>query len=416
MSRVHVFTSAAFNYIPKARLLFGALRNYHPEWVLHLALGDEPHPEFRLADEPFDEIMPIAELGIPDWRGWAFCHSIVELCTAIKPFALQQLLRREGCEKVLYFDPDIVAFSRLDDLLATLDDANVVLTPHLADPETDLQAVIDNEICSLRHGVYNLGFIGVRGSDEGLRFADWWGRRAYHFCRDDIPNGLFTDQRWIDLVPAFFEGVAIMRSRRHNVAVWNITARDLSGSIETGLSVDGDPLGFYHFTGFDSGAHLGMANKYAGNSPAVFELIKWYEAQTEKQGRDPIAQVHWAYEAFSNGERITPAQRIIYRERVDLQAAFPDPFDAAGYLQWWRTYAPKEYPVLFDRARAADELRRLASALTPGFCAGVRPMQNRTLASRWSAMRASPIRTIRRGWEILRTGGAGVRVHGRGGA
>ena len=46
--RVHVFTSAAFNYIPKARLLFEALRKHHPEWVLHLALGDEPHPEFKL--------------------------------------------------------------------------------------------------------------------------------------------------------------------------------------------------------------------------------------------------------------------------------------------------------------------------------------------------------------------------------
>jgi hypothetical protein len=415
MSGVHVFTSAACNYIPKARLLFAALRKHHPEWLLHLALGDEPHPEFRLADEPFDDIMPIAELGIPEWRGWAFCHSVVELCTAIKPFALQQLLRK-GCEKVLYFDPDIVTFSRLDDLLAALDHANIVLTPHLTDPETNLQAVIDNEICSLRHGIYNLGFIGVRASDEGLRFADWWACRAYHFCRDDIPNGLFTDQRWIDLVPAFFEGVAVMRGRRHNVATWNITARDLSGSIETGLSVDGEPLGFYHFTGFDSGAHLGAAKKYASSSPAVFELIKWYHGQTEKLGRDPIARVRWAYETFSNGERITSAQRIVYRERVDLQAAFPDPFDVAGYLQWWRTYAPKEHPELFDRAKAADALRRLTSALTPGFCAGARPVQNRHLAGLSLVAGNSAIRTIRRGWELLCTGRPGARVRRRDGA
>ena len=294
----------------------------------------------------------------------------MELCTAIKPFALQSLLRREGCEKVLYFDPDIVAFSRLDDLLSSLGDANIVLTPHLANPETDLPAIIENEINCLKYGIYNLGFIGVSASDEGIRFAEWWARRAYHFCRDNIPNGLFTDQRWIDLVPAFFEGVAVMRSRRHNVAAWNISRRDVSGSVGTGLSVDGDPLGFYHFTGFDSGAHLGMANKYAGNSPAVFELIKWYEGQTKKLSRDPIARIPWAYATFTNGEKISPAHRIVYRDRIDLQAAFPDPFDASGYLQWWKKHAIKEYPQLLDPATAADELQRMAGLLTPGYCAG----------------------------------------------
>jgi hypothetical protein len=411
MSRVHVFSSAAFNYIPKARLLFNSLRKYHPDWVLHLALGDEPHPEFRLANEPFDELTSIAELGIPHWRSWAFCHSIVELCTAIKPFALQQLLRREGCEKVLFFDPDIVVFSELDDLIAALDEANIVLTPHLTDPESDLEAIIDNEICSLRHGVYNLGFIGIKASDEGLQFADWWGRRAYHFCRDDIPNGLFTDQRWIDLVPAFFEGVAIMRSRRHNVAVWNITARQLSGDIGTGFFIDGMPLGFYHFTGFDSGAHFGMAKKYAGRSPAVFKLIKWYRANINKMSRDPIAQVPWAYETFSNGEKIIPAQRIVYRERADLQIAFPEPFDAGGYLKWWRIHAPKEYPELFDQRAAADTaLRQLTSAVTPGFCGAGYRVRQQGFAKLWSAIRNSPVQTMTRGWQILR---AGAGFHGR---
>src|SRR5262249_36567464 len=149
------------------------------------------------------------------------------------------------------------------------------------------------------------------------------------------------------------------------VAAWNLSARHLSGNTETGLSVGSEPLGFYHFTGFDSGAHLGMAKKYR-SSPAVLDLLKWYGRQTEKLGRDPIARARWAYDTFSNGEKITPVQRIVYRQRVDLQAAFPDPFDVSGYLQWWRTDAPKEHPELFDRAKAGDALRRLTSPLTPG--------------------------------------------------
>jgi hypothetical protein len=101
-------TSAAFNYIPKALLLFDSLRKHHPEWVLHLALGDALHPELDLRREAFDSVIPLAELNIPSWRGWTFCHTVVELCTAIKPFALQRLLQDDNCEKVFYFDPDIV--------------------------------------------------------------------------------------------------------------------------------------------------------------------------------------------------------------------------------------------------------------------------------------------------------------------
>ena len=63
---------------------------------------------------------------------------------------LQQLLARDDCEAVLYFDPDIVLFSRLDDLVERLRSANLVLTPHQTKPETTVQRIIDNEIGSLK--------------------------------------------------------------------------------------------------------------------------------------------------------------------------------------------------------------------------------------------------------------------------
>jgi hypothetical protein len=400
---VHVFTSAAFNYIPKARLLFDSLRRHHPEWVLHLALGDALHPEFDLSAETFDSIMPLAELNIPNWRAWAFCHTIVELCTAIKPFALQRLLQQNDCEKVFYFDPDIVLFSRVDDIVAALDDGNICLTPHLTTPEDTLQAIIDNEICSLQHGIYNLGFIGVRVSEEGGRFADWWANRAYHFCRDDIPHGLFTDQRWIDLVPALFEGVAIIRNSRHNVAPWNISRRSLAGKLPDGLCVDGEPLGFYHFTGLDSGAHLGMSSRYAASNSSVFDLITWYIRRTQELGRDPIAAVRWAYETYSNGEKIVPAQRIVYRERIDLQKAFADPFDANGFLAWWNTYGKIAYPKLFE-SQAGIETLSSSFALTPGFQGGIVMNGQRPIAAYLPPVPRSPKQTLQRLWEIIRNG------------
>jgi len=345
------FTSAAANYLPKARLLFRSLRRFHPDARLVLALPDAVPDWLDLDAEPFDEVMDLRRLGIPDAHRWAFQHSIVELATAIKPFFIKDLLASEDVDSVLYFDPDMVLFSNLDDILERLDAENLVLTPHQTRPEQTIAAIIDNEICSLKHGIYNLGFIGVRNTDEGRRFAAWWAERTYHFCRADICAGLFTDQRWIDFAPVFFDGVGILKSSRHNLATWNVTTRRVEGSVADGIRVDGEPLGFYHFTGFDSGDHQTMAHKNAPGNKAMADLIGWYKGAVESDRDHRAEHSAWAFGRYADGEPIQPCHRVIFRKRKDLQGAFADPFagaDAGGYLHWLKTQGVIEYPTLLD--------------------------------------------------------------------
>ena len=353
-SQLHVFTSAAVNYLPKVRMLCRSIRKHHPEAVIHLALADERPAWLSTEGEPFDSILEMEAIGIPKWRPWSFMHSIVELSTAIKPFALKHLLDREDCATVLYFDPDMVLFSRVDDILSTLGESNIAITPHQNKPETTLEAVLDNEVTSLRMGIFNLGFIGVRKTAEGRRFAEWWAERTYRLCRAEVHNGLFTDQKWINFAPVFFDGVAILKSSRHNVATWNLTTRRFTGSLAGGFEVDGEPLAFYHFTGFDSGAHRVMAVKNAAGNEAVQELIAWYERETAPERGDPVVRWPWAFGRFSDGTPILPHHRWLYRENLDLQAAFPDPYDAGDgerltFLEWCRTEGRVRFPEFFAK-------------------------------------------------------------------
>ncbi|WP_334130721.1 hypothetical protein [Silanimonas lenta] len=346
------FTSAAVNYLPKVRQLFRSIRRHHPEFEVVLALADEPNPALRIDDEPMDRLIHVGELDIPDRQRWVFFHTIVELATAIKPFVLKRLLTEPGVSRVLYFDPDMVLFSRLDDLLDSLEGGSIALTPHQTSPEETIEAVRDNEIASLKHGIYNLGFVGVNANDEGRRFASWWADRIYHFCVADIPNGLFTDQRWVDFAPVFFDGVRILKSPRFNVATWNLTTRKLSGDPGAGFLVDGLPLGFYHFTGFDSGAHQVMAMKNAPGNDAVRSLIDWYAEQTRFDHEDPLSRVKWAFGCYRDGSPIELLHRRLYRRRPDLQQAYPDPFDVtpgASLKSWMHHQAPIEYPELFSK-------------------------------------------------------------------
>jgi hypothetical protein len=365
-NQLYAFTSAACNYLPKVRLLAQSLKQFHPEIRLVLALSDRTPNLELLAGEAWDEIIPLDALDIPARDQWAFTHDIVELSTAIKPFVLKTLLGRTDCAGVFYFDPDMVLFSRLDDLFGLLATSDILLTPHQTRPETSLSRIIDNEICSLKHGTYNLGFIGVRPSSNGMDFARWWSERVYYFCQSDIPNGLFTDQRWIDLVPALFDGVRIVRSPRFNVAPWNLTSRSFSGNFSDGFLVDAEALGFYHFTGFDSGAHKIMVTKYSPDNRSLDALTDWYQRQSVKTKLDPLSSLPWAFGRFSNGSPIYRSHRLIYRSRPDLQSLFPNPFiasEAGSYFLWCQSSGSREYRDLLPVPKKNADWSRLIGPL-----------------------------------------------------
>lgn len=336
---LHVFTSAAVNYLPKVRLLCQSVKRYHPELYIHVVLADKKPDWLDVAKEPFDNVITIEELNIENKDSWIFSHDIVELSTAIKPFALQHILAMPSCEGVFFLDPDIIIFNRLTHLFGLLTEHSLVLTPHQTTPEEFIEAVVDNEICSLQHGMFNLGFIGVAADSNGKAFADWWAKRLYHFCKADLAKGLFTDQKWANFIPIYFEKVHILKSSQYNVAPWNLSTRKVTGDFERGFMVNGQPLIFYHFTGFDSGAHKIMANKYAPNNPAIAALITWYEKSNQIGRNEDILNSPWAYGNFSNGDKITKAQRNVYGSRQDLKDAFPQPFivDDNSFFSWFKT-------------------------------------------------------------------------------
>ena len=186
----HIFTSAAANYLPKARVLAQSIRSFHPDWKIHLVLCDRPPADITDPNH-FDFIWGLNDLEIPNLKSWLFQHTLVEASTAVKGFALRKLLGLPDCDHVIYFDPDIVVLSPLAQLVREFERASILLTPHITEVEESYGAIVDNELNALLYGIYNLGFIGVKGSPEGMRFASWWCERLQAFCFDDKPRGLF---------------------------------------------------------------------------------------------------------------------------------------------------------------------------------------------------------------------------------
>lgn len=363
----YIFTSAAANYAPKVALLYESVKRFHPECPFVLLSVERTRNATGRRERLCDEEIALDDLPVGRDRGWLFQHNIVELSTAVKPAALLSLLDRPGCTGVTYIDPDIVLFDRIDQVLRFEGPEAVILTPHLCRAETTPVGVMDHEISCLRHGLYNLGFLSVRNSPDGRRAAQWWHDRVRAHCDADTTTGLFTDQKWMDFLPIFFDGVRVEKSPQFNVAPWNIAQRPLTRDGDHWL-VQGRKLGFYHFTGFDSGAHGNVLGAYAKDSPAVHDLVSWYSAAEARLKQEFSPLPTWSCGSFDDGEPILPRHRLVYRRRSDVQQAFPDPF-VGSYQAWFRRHGrkagalPGERPGLLLRARGwiGRRLRRLLS-------------------------------------------------------
>ena len=94
------------------------------------------------------------------------------------------------------------------------------------DIEANTRRVLEHEVAPteqdlLYNGTFNLGFIAVRRCAEGARLLDWWEERCLGLGFSEGRSGLFVDQKWINLAPGLFEGVAIERHAGCNMAYWN---------------------------------------------------------------------------------------------------------------------------------------------------------------------------------------------------
>ncbi|ODT94360.1 MAG: hypothetical protein ABS82_10760 [Rhodanobacter sp. SCN 67-45] len=318
------FTSICANYLPKAMTLAESVKRHCADAKFVLCLVERDVPEVAASCEHFDEVVLAKNAGWDNFDRFMFRHAIVEASTAVKAQFMLYLLERFPAEsKFVYLDPDVLVYSELEELDQLLDHQSVVLCPHLLRPGN-----IDMEISSLAHGCYNLGFLGISRAPNSHAFLTWWAERLFQFCYDDINRGIFTDQRWIDLAPCFFD-VSVLKHHGYDFATWSLLNSDLRQE-GNAYQVNGDPLRFIHFSGLDSGT----IDKAIGwwltdnNRETFVKLYNEYKQLLIEHGQETLGKLPWTYANYSDGRKISNEARVAYRAR-ELWDAVPSPFGSS---------------------------------------------------------------------------------------
>lgn len=317
------------NYFPYVRILFNSLQKYHPECELFLCLADKQNSCFALEVENVT-IIEAETLNIPHFYDFAFRYDIMEFNTAVKPFMMQFLIEKYNFEQVVYLDPDIELFSSMESVFSALDSgSNFVITPHITKPSEE--DAYPGDIGVMQSGIYNLGFIAVNNSNEAINFLHWWGRKLRFYCINEQNNGIFVDQKFVDLLPAFSDNVKILKDTNINVAYWNLLQRSLEKKDEIWL-VDNQPLIFFHFSGININNNQRLSkhtNAFNGNlSEDLQQLIDGYISQLKIYSFPHNIIPKYAYGNFDNGVLIPTNIRHIYRKLKNIW--YENPFISFG--------------------------------------------------------------------------------------
>ena len=335
------FTICAKNYLSRARVCLESFRRTHPDVGLALFLSDEDGQDYRAESEAFPVVLA-RDLGLAGWGDMVLRYDVTELSTAIKPACFARLFA-DGHDQVLYLDPDTYTVAPMAEVIAPLrrDEVDAVVTPHITRPIEDDMTPSDGDM--LKVGVFNLGFLALRRCEATQDFVAWWGEKLRVGAVSDLAAGLFTDQKWCDLLPCFIARTLILRHPGYNIAYWNLMHRPVTREGERWTAA-GETLVFAHFSGFDP-ARPKLLSKHqqrftAANAGGFAKLADLYGEEVLAQAA-MLPAYRYSYDLDPDGRPIPRLLRELYRRA----APNGGPSDARAALALARTYAEQAEPA-----------------------------------------------------------------------
>jgi len=285
-----LLTVATYTYLPRAFVLIDSFRLNNPDCDFFLLVPDLSHEKIKSVKFPCPpgvKILGIDDIERPSFHTMKEYFDAYELCSAAKSFLLDHCLFREGYEKAIFLDPDIVCYGSFDKIWSALDQADLILTPHIFSPMPD-DGLSPDDRDFVNSGFINGGFWAAKKSENTKKCIHWMIEKVKYFGFFIPQINLYADQTWMSCLPWFFpENTLILRNSGLNVAYWNLHERKLS-QVNGDIFSNRERLVFFHFSGHDDKNLVQLTKhslrKYSENNNLILQkLIEDYHRNLENK-------------------------------------------------------------------------------------------------------------------------------------
>lgn len=264
----HYATIVTASHTAYARVLLSSLREQSGDEVrLHVVVVDGPRPEGRRGGDPPGFIRhAMGELSddehFAEITSRYATSSLDALRWSLKPVFLRHLLESGTADSVAFVDPDQYFVGDPAVLFDFAPGTRFRLSPHWRPIDPDSGHVFHEQFTD---GIFNGGLIVAKR--DATDILDWWASVCAYRCEKKAAEGLFVDQKYLDVVPVYFDGVDVIDHKGVNVARWNRRFLERRTDGDGRIFVEDDPLICVHF------------------SPSTIRLIR--------KGEDPSLEPVW---------------------------------------------------------------------------------------------------------------------------
>lgn len=232
------------HFLPRALALHASLRRHGGEFRLWALCMDDASYQ-RLQELALPDVEPIrlgdfetGDIALAQARGNRSALEYYFTCTPTLP--LYVMAHHPDVDLITYLDADLYFYSSPEPLFAELGEASIGIIPHRFSAR-----VQDRERC----GIFNVGWISFRRDAQGLACLHHWREQCLEWCYARWEDGRYADQKYLDVWPELYSHLRILSHPGANLGPWNLAGRRISDHGGE-ITVDGQPLIFYHFTSF----------------------------------------------------------------------------------------------------------------------------------------------------------------------
>ncbi len=279
MAKTVIVTTCSANHLAQAKGLGESVLKYNSGYSIMIGLVDRLEGRVpKTYYEPM-QVIEAHTLAIPEFEKMRAQYNVFELNCALKSFFAAAAIERLGADKVIFLDSDMLVFDSLQYIEDELDRHPLLLTPHIWTPfPIDNKRPFEREM--LKNGIYNAGFFAIKNNQTGQAFLKWWKERMVDQCYVDLKEGMFVDQKWLNLVPIFFPETKLLDHPGCNIAYWNLHER-VVGKKDGRFTANEKPLLFFHYSGYSmKEPHLISRHQdrvQMEDQPALKELFSIYQ-------------------------------------------------------------------------------------------------------------------------------------------
>lgn len=321
-----IFTTVATaGYLPQAMVMAKSVKKYMPESKVIVCIVEEKIPQkAKSSNICFDEIILAKNLGFPNFYRFIFQYNQFEGANACKAQLIIHLLEtHKNNNYIIFLDADNKVFGPFNELTEYLKTSEIVFSPHFIrfnkkEPFTHLGTIHQS-------GIFNTGYFAIKRGNESDKFLQWWAKILLKHCYKDPHQGLWNEQKWLDLAPGLFN-YSIQTDPGYNVGPWNFHERLLTVNDNEEYLVNGKLLRLFHFSGVYSNYFNSKMEKTEPSQKLLINKIKKKYLQEVLEADQGLKTKSWSYGYFVNSRPINKESRLIFRNKSELFKDLDNPF------------------------------------------------------------------------------------------